>query len=158
NTSLWTALWTTWGNAGVFMWTAVSEPVKFVLAEAAPRRSPGTSLSTACGHQMAAGRAASGAAWRVAVRRRVAVAPRRIFLAAWFLIALGLAGLVLGALGLQVGDVEIGSAPDEAVRGIEVLGRGQQVRVGPDRVPALDAARFGQAMPDGRGLPQPARP
>ena len=50
-----------------------------------------------------------------------------------------------------------GAALDESVRVVEVVGRGQQVGVGPDLVPAADAAGLGQATPDGRGLAQPPR-
>ena len=51
-----------------------------------------------------------------------------------------------GAL-FQVGDVQVGGAAEERVRVLQVLGRRQQVRVRPQRVPALDAARLGHAGP-----------
>src|SRR3984957_6354048 len=57
----------------------------------------------------------------------------------------------------QAGDVKLGPAPDEPVRVIEVIGRRQQVRVGPDRVPAGYAADLGEPLPDSTGLAAPPR-
>src|SRR6185312_16492029 len=44
------------------------------------------------------------------------------------------------ALEVQAGDVQLWPAADEAIRVVEVVRAGQQVRVRPDRVPAGDAA------------------
>src|SRR5688500_15111075 len=44
----------------------------------------------------------------------------------------------------------------EPLRIVQVLGRGQQVRMLPDGVPALDAAFLLEGSPQGRRFPQPA--
>src|SRR5215470_18701522 len=69
-----------------------------------------------------------------------------------------LTGLALRPGAFQFGHVQFVLARDKAVRVVEVLRGRQQVGVGPDRVPAFDAARFGEAAPDRGGLPGPARP
>src|SRR5690349_12939975 len=65
-------------------------------------------------------------------------------------------GLVSGVF--QFGHVEFVLARDKAVRVVKVFRGRQQVGVRPDRVPAFDAARLGEAPPDRGGLPGPARP
>src|SRR5215831_20575302 len=79
----------------------------------------------------------------------------------WTKALFGAAVFVRAALGsgaFQLGHVEFVLARDKAVRVVKVLRGRQQVGVGPDRVPAFDAARLGEAPPDRGGLPGPARP
>src|SRR5215831_7305032 len=79
----------------------------------------------------------------------------------WTEALFGAAVFVRSALGsgaFQLGHVEFVLARDKAVRVVKVLRGRQQVGVGPDRVPAFDAARLGEAPPDRGGLPGPAPP
>jgi hypothetical protein len=45
-------MWTTWGEAGVSLWTAVNMPVKFLIARYAAWCVPGMTPSTACGQRL----------------------------------------------------------------------------------------------------------
>src|ERR1035437_10533745 len=91
--------------------------------------------------------------WRLALRRRLALFRR--FLPG------RTAGRAIGGAGLarlEIRDIQSWPAAHEPVGVVEVVRGRQQVRVRPDRIPAADAARVGETLPDGRGLPEPARP
>jgi bacteriocin biosynthesis cyclodehydratase domain-containing protein len=55
---------------------------------------------------------------------------------------------------LEIGDVQLGRAVQEPVRVGQIVGRRQQVRVRPQRVPALDPALGGDVGPQHRRLAQ----
>jgi hypothetical protein len=58
---------------------------------------------------------------------------------------------------LEVGDVEFRLTLHKRVGVLQVVGHGQQIRVSPQAVPALDAPDLSQALPDRGRFTQPAR-